>query len=102
MHHPRSFSGDFLCISNACLFSIREEEEEEEEEVSVSRGKKRNKTFRKNGKKITHGERKRNTKSFYYLEAQEQRVQVREDAHEQRAQVVADHGFLFSLFSLSL
>jgi hypothetical protein len=33
------------------LFSIREEEEEEEEEVSVSRGKKRNKTFRKNGKK---------------------------------------------------
>jgi len=65
-------------------------------------GKEEEQNFSKKWKKITHGERKRNTKSFYYLEAQEQRVQVREDAHEQRAQVVADHGFLFSLFSLSL
>jgi len=46
------------------LFSIREEEEEEEEEVSVSRGKKRNKTFRKNGQK-SHTERENETRNLF-------------------------------------
>jgi ABC-type tungstate transport system permease subunit len=75
--------------------------EKKKKKKSASRGERRGTKLSKKWKKITRGERKRN-ENLYYLEAQEQRVQVREDAHEQRAQVVADHGFLFSLSSLSL
>jgi len=42
-----------FCASLTPVVCIREEEEEEEEEVSVSRGKKRNKTFEKMEKKKT-------------------------------------------------
>jgi len=71
-----------------------------EEEVSVIHTRAGLLPAGKEGKGKNFRKKWKNEKSFY-LEAQEQRVQVREDAHEQRAQVVADHGFIFCALRIS-